>query len=402
MLALLITVLILTGLAAVQYFEVEELPLPDLLGVDADQAIALLAERQLDTVTYPETITAARPGTVTSQTPAPGTVVRRGRTVSLGIHTTPEDARAPNLVGLTADQALRTTLNENLVLDRMEYEHSDAPAGQVVSQEPGPGLEINPVDGLTVVVSRGPELPPVAMPDVRGLLLGEAQQRLGALGFTSVQRVATGTSYDRPGTVTSQQPAADTVVPRSSPVMLSYALAASDVVQVPAVAGQSPLRVQMLLRSVGLGVGPVEYVDDPGATPGTVVRTEPAGYTLRGTPVRLFVNGSAATTPVVLETDPVRPERQDGLAEPRPELFPQGDFGSRSVPVTFDPRQMGSKPLLERPYNLRFVVDDERGERTVLDRTVPAGEAVSTIVVVYGDALLQTYINDIFFQAWRP
>lgn len=399
-LVLLITVIIFTGVAAVQYFEVEELPLPDLRGVSANEAIALLAERKLDTITYPESIIAAAPGTVTSQTPAPGTIVRRGRTVSLGVHTPPEDARAPHLVGLTLDQALRTAANENLTLQHVDYDNSDLPVGQIIAQEPGAGLQIDPVAGLRVLVSRGPELPPVAMPDVRGLLLAEAQQRLGAAGFTSVQKAATGTSFDRPGTVTSQQPAAQAVVPRSTPVVLGYALAATEVVQVPRVAGESPARVQMLLRSVGLEAGPIEYVDDPGAPLGAVVRTEPSAYTLRGTPVKLFVNGSAATAPVVLQPEPQVPAFNPST--PAPDLFPAGEFGSRSVPVTFDPTQMGSKPLLERPYNLRIVVEDDRGERTVLDRTVPAGEPVSTVVILYGDALVVTYINDIFFQAWRP
>jgi beta-lactam-binding protein with PASTA domain len=395
-------VLVFTGLAAVRYFEVGELPLPDLLGVEAGQATALLAEHNLQAVTFSESISAAKAGTVTSQTPPPGTIVRQGRTVSLGVYAPPEDARAPHLVGLTIDQALRTTFNENLTLDLIEYAHDEAPSGQVIAQEPGTGLEIDPATGLRVVVSRGPELPPVAMPDVRGLLLAEAQQRLGAMGFTSVQRAATGTSFDRPGTVTGQQPAAGDVVPRSTPVTLSYALAASEVVQVPAVAGQSPLRVQMLLRSVGLQVGPIEYVDEPSVAAGAVVRTEPAAYTLHGTPVKLYVNGTASTTPVELDREPLRTGLPADRPAPRPEIFPEGEFGSRSVPVTFDPAQMGSRALLERPYNLRFVVDDDRGERIILDRTVPAGEAVSTVVVVYGDALLQTYINDIFFQAWRP
>lgn len=399
-LVLLITVIIFTGVAAVQYFEVEELPLPDLRGVSANEAIALLAERKLDTITYPESIMAAAPGTVTSQTPAPGTIVRRGRTVSLGVHTPTEDARAPHLVGLSLDQAVLTAANENLTLHHVDYENDDAPVGQVVAQEPGTGLAIDPVAGLRVLVSRGPELPPVAIPDVRGLPLAEAQQRLGAAGFTSVQRSATGTSFDRPGTVTSQQPVAQTVVPRSTPVVLGYALAATEVVQVPAVAGQLPSRVQMLLRSAGLETGPIEYVDEPGALLGAVVRTEPSAYTLRGTPVKLFVNGTASTAPVVLQPEPRVPA--PGATTTTPELFPAGEFGSRSVPVTFDPAQMGSKPLLERPYNLRIAVEDDRGERTVLDRTVPAGEAVSTVVILYGDALVVTYINDIFFQAWRP
>jgi hypothetical protein len=39
----------------------------------------------------------------------------------------------------------------------------------------------------------------------------------------------------------------------------------------------------------------------------------------------------------------------------------------------------------------------------VFDRTVAAGEEVRTNVIVRGEApLLQTYVNGVFFQAWRP
>ena len=63
---------------------------------------------------------------------------------------------------------------------------------------------------------------------------------------------------------------------------------------------------------------------------------------------------------------------------------------------------MGVRRLLEQPYQLRLVISDDRGERTALDQRLDAGEVVSTTVVVYGEAMLQTYIDDVFFQAWRP
>ena len=68
-----------------------------------------------------------------------------------------------------------------------------------------------------------------------------------------------------------------------------------------------------------------------------------------------------------------------------------------------DPTSFGVRALTENDYRLELVISDERGERTVLDRRVPAGQAVSTSVTVYGnDALLQTFINGDPFQAWRP
>jgi hypothetical protein len=49
------------------------------------------------------------------------------------------------------------------------------------------------------------------------------------------------------------------------------------------------------------------------------------------------------------------------------------------------------------------VVTDEDGERVEFDRQLAAGEGVEVPVRVVGeDAMLQTFINGLFFQAWRP
>jgi len=402
-LALLGLVFAFLLVAARSYIEVDEVELPDLIGMDISEATAVLARDNITAIEYPENIRNAAINEVTSQVPPPGTHVRRGRTVSLGVHNPPGQARAPVLIGLTAEEALALARDANLNLGQIDYAHNDAPAGIVISQTPEAGSGVDPAVGLTVVVSRGPELPPVPLPDVRGLMLDQAEQQLRSRGFISISRVATGITHDRPGSVISQEPAAGTVVDRSVPVFLGYGLAAGTVVQVPAVAGQLPALAQSRLRSAGLVPASVEYVDDPAAANGTVVRTVPSAgsYTLADTPVRLVVNATAGS--VVLQEQPASPELlvPDVQGE-RTELFPEGELGSRTVPFDFNPADQGIPSLMEQRYDLEVVVEDDQGERTVLERNMPAGEAISTSVTVYGDALLRMYINGIFYMAWRP
>lgn len=399
-LVLLVLGLVLLVIAARNYIEVDEVELPSLIGMDITAASQLLADENIIAVAYPEHIRAASIDEVTSQSPPAGAVVRRGRTVSLGVHTPPTAARAPVLIGLTAEEALAQAREQNLNLGQILYAHNDVPAGIVISQSPEPGSTVDSSVGLQVTVSRGPELPPVAIPDVRGLMLEEAELRLRQLGFITISRVAAGTTRDRPGSVLNQQPVAGSVVDRSTPVYLSYGLAGDVVVQVPSLTGQFASTAQVQLRSAGLQAGSVEYVNEPGVATGAVVRTEPAAgsYTLAGAPVRLIVNGSAGT--VQLGGDlPTAPEAGGGGDR---ELFPVGELGSRSVPFDFDPAAQGIPALMEQRYDIRIVVDDDQGERTALERNMPAGEALSTTVTVYGDALLQMYINEIFYMAWRP
>ncbi len=398
-LALLGLVLAFLVVFARNYIEVDEIELPNLVGMDINAATELLAEDNIVPLAYAETIRNAAIDEVTSQTPPAGTVVRRGRTVSLGVHNPPGQSRAPVLIGLTADQALELTRTENLNLGQIDYAHNDdAPAGIVISQTPEPGTSVDPTVGLQVTVSRGQELPPVPMPDVRGQMLDDAEQRLRAAGFISIGRVATGITGSRPGSVISQEPSAGTIVERNTPVFLGYGLAASTVVQIPSLAGRSASAAQSQLRTAGLIPGSIEYVDEPSVGMGVVVRTVPAAgsYTLVNTPIRLVVNGAPGTVALdePMLTDPVQPAA--------PEIFPEGELGSRTVPFDFNPADQGIQSLMEQRYDLMVVVEDDRGERTVLERNLPGGEAINTSVTVYGDALLRMYINGIFYMAWRP
>lgn len=398
LLSLLVFAFLLLLVAARNYIEVAETELPDLLGMQLGEAAELLARYDITPIDYPENIRAAAPGEITSQAPPAGTTVRRGRTVSLGVHTPPGGARAPVLIGLTAEEALALARAQSLNLGRIEYENNDAPAGIVISQTPEPGSSVEPEAGLQVTVSRGPELPPVAMPDVHGLPLDTAEQRLRALGFISIGRVASGTTSGTPGLVTSQEPEAGKRVDRSIPVFLGYALASDVVVQVPSLAGVYANTGQVQLQRSGLAAGGIEYDDESTEPPGTILATVPAAgtYTLGGTPVKIIVSGRpGSVSPLSEPRDDTRPAEPSGL-------FPQDELGGRNVPFVFDPASQGIPALLERRYELRLLVEDERGERTVLDRDMPAGEGVETQVTVYGDALLRMYINDIFFMAWRP
>jgi hypothetical protein len=153
-----------------------------------------------------------------------------------------------------------------------------------------------------------------------------------------------------------------------------------------------------------------------------VVNYEPTGYTLTGSPVGLTLN--RAGTP---GTDLPTPLSQEGVAPLSPDftdLTPggTGEFGSagavdsspldavapapgaadsRTVPFAFDPAQEGLN-LNTRDYKLTIKVADDQGERVVYEGVVRPNEIVRMDITVYGEALLQTYLNDILFQAWNP
>lgn len=388
-----------------RYLSVDEVRMPDLVGMPYDAATQVLRRQGLDPVTFVEYVAGVAANTVSSQSPEAGAIVKRSRTVHLGVNTPPAEARIPDMIGMREADAVRRASDLNLPIASVRYAPDTRPAGTVVDHRPEGGARLGTGERLELVVSSGTERPEVALPQLEGLDVDEAAARLREMGFGRVETLPSAVSFTRPRSVVSMYPAAGATVPPSTPVVLHYALSSATVVSVPEIVGMPQWRAQLALRAAQLRIGQVTYVQDP-AQPEGVIDVKPTGYTLPGTPVLLTVNGTPPTLPLPDFDLPVRDGSSD--LDPRGGGLDAGptepvDIGGRSVPFTFDPTFMGVRRLLEQPYQLRLVISDDRGERTALDRRMDPGEVVSTTVVVYGDApLLQTYIDEVFFQAWRP
>jgi beta-lactam-binding protein with PASTA domain len=443
-LSLVALVLGATGLlVASRYLSVDDVVLPDVRGVGLVRATETLRELGLRPLTFPELDATAAPDSVVSQTPAAATTVRRGRTVRLGVNALAEARQVPTVVGLREAEAVARAASVNANVARVSYVPSDRPTGTVVRQEPEPGGSFGAAQGLHLVVSRGLAEAPVDLPDVRGMTIEDARRTLQGIGIRQIDEVASALSFDRPFAVTDQRPAPGSEIMTSTPVTLVYALEGNRVVRVPDVAGEPLWRAQLLLRAARLTIGPVQEVDDP-TRPVGIVEARPSGYTVVGSPIALVVNGPVAhidRTPLVFDDlpaggggAPVAPrlggpgtsaaldaealrqaeaalrngdeapevdDEEDSVPAPGTTVL-QGD-GSRIIPFRFDPAQVGVASLTRDPYRLRVVVNDDQGERIVLDRRLEAGEGVAISVQIYGDEpLLQTFVNDSFFQAWRP
>lgn len=409
---LLLGTAVFTAMNVRDYFTVAEVRLPDLVGVQQDDAAAVLRRQGLEPVSFVEYVEGATPGAVTSQSPAAGAVVKQGRTVHLGINTVAAEERVPDLLGMHEADAKERAASLNLPLGTISYTSGDRPPGTVVGQTPAGGNRLGLDERLQLVVSSGRELALVELPDLQGRDLKEAMSELARLGFNQVEGVPSRVSFTQAGAVVGMSPTAGSKVVQSTPVALHYALSSRNVVSVPELIGFPQWRAQLALRAAQLALGPITYVQDA-LQPEGVVAVQPTGYTLPGTPVLLTINGEP--DPFSFENRPALPGIDDltpgagpgrltpGLPTDEQDAGAEVGDGSRQVPFTFDPTFMGVRRLLEEPYSLRLVVIDERGERTALDRTLAAGEVVSTTVSVYGDeAQLQTYIDDVFFQAWRP
>jgi beta-lactam-binding protein with PASTA domain len=402
--ALLVVVTVFAAISVRHYFSVKEVVLPNVVGMPYSAAAASLRSAGLRVQAFVEDMPSAAVHAVTSQAPDGGTMVRENRVIHVGVNNPPAATPVPGMVGMSEAKALARAKELNLPVTAVVYQPNAKDAGTVIGQSPAPGVRLGSGRQVALTVSSGPKRGPLTVPDLKGMPYEKAVARLKAMGFTEVEALPGGLSFDKVGAVTSLDPKIGQTVPPGTPVAVFYALSGRTIVKVPKVDGMPLWRAQLALEAAQLSVGHVSYVQKSGAPPG-VLKVEPSGYTLPGTPVELTFNGRPGLTTL---PSPNATPPGAGPATPLPgnastPSATTAPTGPRTVPFVFDPKSMGMKRLLTDRYRLKLVVRDADGERTVLDRDMQPGESVRTTVTVRGaNPLLQTYIDGVFFQAWRP
>ncbi|HZN56035.1 MAG TPA: PASTA domain-containing protein [Candidatus Polarisedimenticolaceae bacterium] len=199
--------------------------LPDWTGFATDEAasraralgVALeVAERRHD------------PGVATDrivqQDPAPGTRVRRGRTVRVVISLGGETHAVPELRGQPARQAELELRRQGLAAGFEARVHdADAPAGQVIEQTPSGGALSVSGELVHRLVSEGPRPPRWVMPDLTGRPLRDVQEWITLCGFRSGAVRKVPADGGRSGTIVGQSPPSGYPIARRDPVELTVA-----------------------------------------------------------------------------------------------------------------------------------------------------------------------------------
>lgn len=441
--------LILTGvlifLTLSRYFAVTEIRLPNLIGLSREDADKILADLKLEPVFFSEDISDAIVNAVSSQSPQAGTIVRQGRSVAVGINRPELRITMPSVIDMSLSNASTMINNLGLDLAEVSYQYSDLEAGRILAQEPLVGAVASISTKVSLVISRGPEAFRTTMPNLKGLTIDAAKSRLRDLGVSRIETTSAGISFDKPGLITAQVPEAGGSVTQGTHVILSAPLSTQAISQVPQLNGIPLSQVQMQLNAAGLRIGAVTYISDPAQSPG-VVSFKPSGYTLRDTPVEVVVNQAGLAEPITnlsvapapssptpapsqVVTPPPNPSPGQPSSVPTPTpnststSTPQisagqtttttpsssptspttaASSGSRQVPITFNPAELGIPSLMEQSYKFKLMIADDQGERTVVERIVSPGEPVSANVTIYGEGTVRTYINDLLYEAWKP
>lgn len=177
----LILLMCLGYVAAVGFFTVEDVEVPNVVNRDADEAKEILEEAGLKVNVLSEIYDLEVPeGHVISQNPEAGEKVKKNRVVTLEVSKGPEIVEVPDVTGQTLKEAEATLEGSGFkVASDISYIYdSQVGEGKVIQQIPKAKTREEQGIEVTLVVSKGPQLQYIKMPDLRGLSLEQAKKKL--------------------------------------------------------------------------------------------------------------------------------------------------------------------------------------------------------------------------------
>jgi serine/threonine-protein kinase len=178
---------------------------PDVKGISLKAATARLVDAGLEVrigaAVYSTDVGA---GNVVTTRPPTGTTLDHDAVVTIVPSLGSQPIEIPTVHEMTAERATHSLIQAGLQVAGTKRRYSDiVPAGRVIATDPAAGRQAHLGDELMLIVSKGPA--PIAVPDLRGVAVDAAAERLRELGF----RVRVKQAFSpvvRRGFVVSQDP----------------------------------------------------------------------------------------------------------------------------------------------------------------------------------------------------
>jgi len=216
-------VAVLSGLWTVdRSFQESEVVVPDVVGLDVDEASRALSEANLEL-----RVEARRPhdtveeGHVFYQEPLAGQSSRRGRQVAVVLSAGPGRIPVPDLAGQSPRAAVLALRQRGLEIgDVIRVHEARAKAGDIFAQDPPAGTPVRENAKVHVLASLGPWPRTYVMPDLRGRPLSRVEVLLAAVGIRVADVRQQVTPGQPEGLVQAQLPPPGTPVSTDAAVSL--------------------------------------------------------------------------------------------------------------------------------------------------------------------------------------
>ncbi len=183
---------------------------------------------------------------------------------------------APNFVGETEQNARKLATNSDLELTFSKKPCENQAKGNICTQNPKAGTDVQKGDTIALVVSTG--APKVAVPSVVGESLDDAKATLEGDKYQFVVETKTKESSEDPGTVLEQDPELGAEVEKGSTITLTVAKA-EEKSTVPDVLGQSCDAAKQQMQASNLVGNCTEVETDDDNQVGKVIATTPQAGT---------------------------------------------------------------------------------------------------------------------------
>ncbi|HEY6415818.1 MAG TPA: Stk1 family PASTA domain-containing Ser/Thr kinase [Acidimicrobiales bacterium] len=210
----------------------------------------------------------------------------------------------PNVVNQPADQAQAALEAEGFRVTRATEASTEEQRDLVIAQDPEAGEQAEEGSEVTITIGGGPET--AAVPDVTGLTVDEASQRLIDAGFVPSQRAEENPDVEE-GLVIRTDPAAGANAAVDSTVTIFYS-SGPNTIPIPDVSGQSENDARNALTGAGFSNIQTQQEASNDVEEGRVIRTDPpAGQqAAANATITLFVSsgrGQVAVPDVVGRTE---------------------------------------------------------------------------------------------------
>ena len=209
----------------------QEFPLPDVTALTTEEARATVEALGLELhVVGSEHSPARLEGTVLSQEPLAGTMVKLGRPVEVVISKGGELVRLPYLAGVTLRQASLSLSDLGFLPGDIDWVYSDSlPPEVVIETQPSAGALVPKGSRIRLVVNQGGAQDTLAMPGLVGTQLQDASETLRKLGLELGVVIRQYAADLLPGTVLEQSEPAGEMVRRGEVIDLVIAAKEGDV-----------------------------------------------------------------------------------------------------------------------------------------------------------------------------
>ncbi len=195
-----------------------DIAVPDVKGKTLVEAEAILKDNNLDFTLKEEFDAKVPTGTVIKQSPGAGSHVKAGRKIQLTVSKGAEPGVVPDLKGKNLAEATEMLHAAKLAVGKVPVQYKEGAAqGAVLSQDIEAGKKVaagTKVD-LVVNISKGQSV----VPDLKGLTLSDARERLSSMGLM-VGSVTTKEDSAPKGTVIGAEPEFGKVLSEGSVVTL--------------------------------------------------------------------------------------------------------------------------------------------------------------------------------------